>query len=226
MPRRSHGDTLLKLIPQPGRQLVYKQDGSISGQVKYKVDGSRAIALVPRIGAPHPDNPRVQCYNSTVSLLENGIAEIVSDYLGISRDPTPAQIEFVGNTGEDPVDTHKDFVAKIGGNREEPKNKAQFDVQTGEFVGFPPDAPQNLGGVRGYLSPACTVRVTFFTSASDWGLWSLGEIASPPGNVPRPPDSRNWLKTNWSRRDFGLIYQITEEYTASGRRGWNRLLYG
>jgi len=226
MPRRDHGDPLTKLIPQPGRQLVFKQDGTISGQVTFKCNGAVAFSLRPKIGAPHPDFTACQCYNALVSKTENGIAEIVCDYLGIQSNPTPPQVEFVGGTAEEAIETHHDFVSKIGGRRGVALNGATFDAETGEFLGFPPEAPNNLGGTRGYLAPGSTVRVTFYTTSASWGLYDLGHIASPPGNVPRPPGSRNWLKVNWSRRDYGLIYQITEEYLASGKRGWNPLIYG
>ena len=223
---KQQGKSLNGLVIQPGRQLVFKQDGSVSGQVTYKCDASRAFALRPGIGSPHPDYGRAQCFNATVTVNDAGLAEILCDYLGIMSDPTIPIIEFVGNTGEEPIETHRNFVSSIGGTNADPKNSAQFDQETGEFIGFPPDAGHNLGGVRGYLNPACTVRVTFYTSSSSWGLYQLGDIAWPPGGVPNPPDSRNWLKTNWSRRNFGLIYQITEEYTASGKRGWNPTIYG
>jgi hypothetical protein len=226
MPRRDQGNPLLQLTPQPGRPLEFREDGTITGQVRYKCDASVALALRPRVGSPHPDFSGARCHKSVVTRMENGIAEIVSDYLGIESDPTPPRIEFVGGTGEEPIDTHEKFVTKLGGKKGAPLNLAQFDPETGEFIGFPPEAPNDLGGVRGYLVPSCTVRVTFFTSNAQWGLYSLGEIARPPGNIPKPPGSRNWLKVNWARRDFGLIYQITEEYLASGKRGWNRLIYG
>lgn len=224
MARKQHG-SLSGLIIQPGRQLVYKLDGTISGQVRYRCDAAAAPSLLPQKGSPHPDNSRVQCFNSVMTVTENGLAEIVSDYLGLQSDPTPPVIDFLGNTGEEALETHPDFVSKIGGTPDAPLNEAKFDEETGEFLGFPVDASEDLGGVRGFLSPTSTVRVTFFTANDRWGLYELGEIASPPGNVPKPPGSRNWLKTNWSRRDFGNIYQISEEYTASGRRGWNRLIY-
>lgn len=225
MPRKDSGP-IPGLVIQPGRTLVLKQDGSASGQVKYRCDGKSVFTLAPKVGSLHPDSSQVQCYNTTIAVLENEIAEITCDYLGIFRDPTVYQIEFVGNVGEEPIETHKDFVSRIGGKSSAPLNRAKFDLETGEFLGFPADAPKDLGGTRGYLNPACTVRVSWFTRNASMGLYSLGEIASPPGNIPNPPDSRNWLKTNWGRRGFGLIYQITEEYTASGRRGWNRLVYG
>ena len=226
MARKNHG-TIPGLVRQPGRTLVLKQDGSATGQVKYRCEAGSAFGLAPSIGSPHPDSAQVLCYNTSITILENEIAEITCDYLGIFRDPTIYQIEFIGNVGEEPIETHKDFVSKIGGTAASPKNAAKFDLETREFIGFPADAPSDLGGVRGYLNPASTVRISWFTkNAPTAGLFDLGSIRNPPGNVPKPPDSRNWLKTNWSRRDFGLIFQITEEYTASGKKGWNRLIYG
>lgn len=225
MSRIRKGNPLSGLIIQPGRQLTFRQDGSVVGQVKFRTATTGAENRIPATGSPHPDFSRAQCYNAVLLKSDNEIAEITCDYLGITRDPTTPVIEFVGNTGEEPIETHLDFIAKIGGTPDAPLNEAKFDEETGEFIGFPVDAPEDLGGVRGFLAPTSTVRVTFFTANDRWGLYELGEIASPPGNVPKPPGSRNWLKTNWSRRDFGNIYQITEEYTASGRRGWNRLIY-
>lgn len=214
------------LIPQPGRTLVLRGDGSATGTVKY-ISSSPGLGGVPGIGSAHPDHSEVQCYAVSVTFLENGLSEITCEYLGIFRDPTDPVVEFIGNVSEEPIETHPDFVSRLGGTAKAPKNKAQFDEETGEFLGFPADAPNNLGGVRGYLNPACTVRVSWFTKNADSaeGLGSLGSIASPPAGVPSAPDSKNWLKTNWSRRQFGLIYQITEEYTASGRKGWNPLIY-
>jgi len=226
MSRQDFGQPLSSLVMQPGRTLVLKQDGSASGQIQYRCDAQSAHTLAPRVGSPHPDNAQLQCYNVSITVLENSIAEISCEYLGIFSDPTTYQIEFLVNVGEEPIETHQNFVAKIGGQPGSPLNKAKFDTETGEFLGFPADAPDDLGGVRGYLNPACTVRISWFTRNASMGLYSLGRIASPPTVIPRPPDSRNWLKTNWSRRDFGLIYQITEEYTASGQKGWNRLIYG
>ncbi len=226
MARIRKGNPLTGLVIQPGRQLTFRQDGSVVGQVRYQTSANGARSRVPAIGSSHPDFSQAQCYNSVLAINENELAEITCDYLGITRDPTTPVIEFIGNTGEEPIETHHKFVSHIGGRPGSPLNLAKFDLETGEFIGFPADAPEDLGGVRGFLSPASTVRVTFFTASNSWGLYRLGQITNPPGSVPRPPGSRNWLKTNWSRRDFGNIYQITEEYTASGERGWNRIIYG
>jgi hypothetical protein len=225
MPRHDHGHPLNQLVMQPGRSLVLKEDGSVTGQVKFRCDLGLVTQLWPKKGLPHPEHPHCWLFNSTAAMIENGIAEFTCDYLGILRDPTDYQVEFLGTVCEEPIETHPQFVGEIGGTMGDPKNKAKFDPETGEFLGFPPDAPEHLGGVRGYLNPACTVRVSWFTQSASSGLWELGEISSPPGNVPRPPGSRNWLKTNWSRRDYNSVFQITEEYTASGRQGWNKLLY-
>ncbi len=225
MPKTVKGDPLNSLILQSGWSLVYKQDGSLQGRCMFKCSASVAPSLIPPVGTPHPKNPLAKSYDAELVVTENDIAVITVDYLGIYISDRYT-IEYIATTGEEPIETHEAFVSSIGGTAGAPKNGAKFDEETGEFICFPGDAPHRLGGVRGYLAPASVVRVSFYSHEANTGLSDLGERKSPPflGFIT-VGGSRNWLKTNWSRRDYGLIYQITEEYTLSGKGGWNSLIY-
>lgn len=222
---KQQGKSLQGLVIQPGRTLTLDRYGVIRGQVVYKVDASLAFRLAPSVGSAHPDSAGAYAWNNTIQPIESGLCQITTDYIGLASDPTGYEVEFIGTLSEEPIETHPKFVDSIGGTADNPLHGASFDQETGEFLCFPVDAPNNLGGVRSYLSPSSTVRVSWYTRNPSSGLWSLGNRSYPPGSIPSPPDSRNWLKTNWSRRDFGLIYQISEEYMASGKKGWNTLIY-
>jgi len=225
MPKVVKGN-LSGLILQPNWSLLYKQDGSIQGRCVFKCPASDGIGNIPPIGTPHPKKNDAKSYDAELVVTENEIAVITVDYIGLHT-PQPYQIEYIGTVGEEPIETHPKFVSSIGGTAASPKNNAKFDAETGEFIGFPADAPNKLGGVRGYLAPSSVVRVSYYTASALSGLSDLGEKQSPPylGFISIG-GSKNWLKTNWSRRDFGtFLYQITEEYTLSGKDGWNTLIY-
>jgi hypothetical protein len=134
MSRKNHG-TIPGLVRQPGRTLVLKQDDSATGQVKYRCEAGSAFGLAPSIGSPHPDSAQVLCYNTSITILENEIAEITCNYPGIFRDPNIYPIEFIGNVGEEPIETHKDFVSKIGGTAASPKNAASSVWRPGSLLG-------------------------------------------------------------------------------------------
>jgi len=225
MPKTVKGDPLNSLVLQPGWSLVYKQDGSLQGRCVFKCSASVAPSLIPAVGTPHPKNALAKAYDAELVVTECDIATITVDYLGIHTGGV-YMIEYIASTGEEPIETHPDFVGTIGGTKATPLNNAKFDDETEEFIGFPANAPSHLGGVRGYLSPSSVVRATFYSSSPTTGLSDLGQRQAPPylGFISIG-GGKNWLKTNWSRRAYGLVYQISEEYTLSGKNGWNSLIY-
>jgi hypothetical protein len=57
-------------------------------------------------------------------------------------------------------------------------------------------------------------------------LNKLGKIAEPRGEPPAPTGSRNWMLTDASQSQSGLLYRTTLEWTMSDEEGWDELLYG
>ena len=54
----------------------------------------------------------------------------------------------------------------------------------------------------------------------------VGYIDTPKGQAPRLPSGRNWLNMGITQTQKGQVYQVSEEWRASDRRGWNTTIYG
>ena len=159
-------------------------------------------------------------------------------------------------TTTEPIDTHPNFLDKIGGDAEEPKHQAEFD-EDNAFRKFPlkylevqgemkPDDALNakgeqfefgdqnrFAGVSGYLSSSA-IWTRSFTATRSPSLEGLGKISAPSGNPPTP-EGRSWLYvgfsasfTSPSKGDAGrkIRGKVTQEWRLSGRRGWDMDIYG
>jgi hypothetical protein len=123
-----------------------------------------------------------------------------------------------------PIDTHPQFVATLGGTAASPKAGAVFD-SSGRFLGFTPNAHNNLGGIRSWLAPSLIWRATYVYD-SWFDLESIGKVAVPDGPVPSIPTPQNWLFWSATQRQQGNAYQVTKEWRASDPGiAWNPLLY-
>jgi len=84
-----------------------------------------------------------------------------------------------------------------------------------------------IKGVTSYLAPAISMRFTYVSSGPPI-LTNLMKIFTPRG-APTLPNGGNWLFTNCSyvieTVNGQTQYRITEEYTASGKGGWNTSIY-
>jgi hypothetical protein len=84
-----------------------------------------------------------------------------------------------------------------------------------------------IKGVTSYLAPAITMRFTYVSSGPP-SLANLMKIFTPRG-APILPGGGNWLFTNCSyvieRVNGRVQYRITEDYSASGKGGWNSDIY-
>lgn len=179
------------------------------------------------VGDEHPLNPIALAYKWGYRYDRGGYILTEADYIGLTNDPTDYYVEYTGTVQEDPIETHDKFVTRIGGTVKNPKNQAIFDAVNGEFIGFPANAPNDLGGVRAYLSPHITARVTYYSTViSNGNINDLGNRTSPPVTLPKHKDGADWLMVGISFREFATIaIQITEEFMLSGRKGWNPLIY-
>ena len=156
-------------------------------------------------------------------------------------------------TTSEPIDTHPDFKTKIGGAQGAPIHQALFEE--GVFKGFPVkyskknDGPigalnsrglpaqfgdQNrMAGVTSYLNASATWTMSFKSDQTP-SINGLGKRMEPEGDAPTPK-GRNWLYTGFSAtftspakgdRRKKTIGTITKEWRLSGRRGWDKDIYG
>ena len=215
-----------KLALQKGAEIDEEQDGSIKGRATFKGDAS-LWSTRPQKGDAHPFNAQCFCFSARTTYEGLQLCRVDADYMGLSQDPTTPFIEFVGSVGEEAIETHKNFVSVIGGTPAAPLNDAVFDSD-GTFLGFPADAPNELGGVRSYYRPSVILRLSYWTNEipNPAALGTVFEADGIPVNVP--PNCANFLMTNFGYRSLTPEtppYQVTTEYLGSGPNGWNGTIY-
>lgn len=98
-------------------------------------------------------------------------------------------------------------------------------TEDGEFVGFTKNAKKNLFGIQSYLNPALSHRRRFSTTTKP-SLSAVGRIVNSAGDFPTIENGRTWLCTNITYVLRGDTYEVTQEFRASGRQGWNVYIYG
>lgn len=212
-----------RLDLQAGSTVSEEQDHSLKGTASYKGD-VLFLDDRPKRGSTHPKDRRLTCYATRTIYDKVRLATVEADYIGLSENPTPYFIEFCGSVGEEAIETHPHFVDVIGGTPSNPKHGAAFD-DDGQFLGFPADAPDHLGGVRSYFRPSVVVRISYWQNDRP-NPGPLGHVQSPaaiPGLI-LPSGSQNLLVTNFGHRTLCPSlppYQITIEMLASGPNGWN-----
>lgn len=145
-------------------------------------------------------------------------------------------------TSQEPIESHPDFVSLMGGTPDDPKHGAFYDLNTGEFLGFPvvdPDEPDTLpsrfAGVRSYLLPQETfvANSVEFDYPSSAQIESIGKVYTPttidgtPLPLPALPGERNWLNSGIRVQNIANVYfrtQVTGQL--SGPRKWLVEAYG
>ncbi len=234
MAAKSRGSKLSPLVLQPGAIITDEQDYSTKGHAVYVGDRS-AYGKRPKRGDPHPLDKNCLLYAVQTTALKLQKIQCDCDYIGLSADPTPYFLEFVGSVGEEAIETHPNFVSTIGGTPDTPLHGAQFDETSGEFLGFPVTDSDgvaesgNLGGVRTYYRPSVIVRLSYWTREmpNPGPLGHVFEADSIDGLV-LPSNCLNLLVTNLGYRTITPKqppYQVTVEALASGINGWNELIY-
>lgn len=138
-------------------------------------------------------------------------------------------------TSQEPVESHIDFVSKIGGTPTNPLNGAIYDT-TGEFLGFPvinpddPDVtPSRFAGLRSYLMPqeTFTANSVEFDYPTSEEIGAIGRVFIPIVPLPELPGERNWLSTGIRVQNIANVYYRTQRTgMLSGPRKWIPEVYG
>lgn len=207
---------------QPDSEITVDDYGVMRGTAVFEFPAALAPILTPALNiSRHPKEPRLTCYEVSLKYSKLQTAVATAQYIGLLYDPSLPKIEFAGGSGQDPIETHPDFV-DFAGTPEDPQNGATFDENTGEFIGF--TEPGNFQGVRSYIVPSVIVNYSYYTSSAP-SLASVGRIFGGVPGFRRPPNVRNFLLVGMPYRQTANIYFVTEQYLGSGERGWNREIY-
>eukprot|EP01047_Picozoa_sp_COSAG01_P098966 COSAG01_NODE_29070_length_646_cov_0.901280_1_plen_96_part_10 len=67
---------------QPDRSITEKNDGTLEGSVVMRCDKGKQYNL-PEIGATHPDDNRLEMYQSGKVYQSNGIVEMTGSFFGL-----------------------------------------------------------------------------------------------------------------------------------------------
>lgn len=192
-------------------------------------------------------------YLTNIDLVtKNAITEVTLEYTTPVGGPTSSSAEQAALTiyetssvlYEEPIASHPAFtaatgifnssiVSAAGGAITEGTGASGGAIfsQDGLFVGFTKTALNDFFGVQSYLSPKVTFRKTFSqgTAPAVSYTQNVGLIFNSISGSPSLTGSQNWLLTNLSWNNSGEggngLFEITEEYTASGINGWNDIIY-
>ena len=206
----------------PDYSLTEKNDGTIDGNVVFECDIAN-VANLPQIGAPHPRDSRAECYNREITFLGLRKVRLTASYFGLVSGKTKSIISYSPNTDKNAIETHPDFEA-FAGDKDTPKNGAEFDQETGEFFGFFDPSKKGFFGARNYLFPSTMISLTYWQNS----VPSLNRRMSIRNSVPgfrKPSDVKDFLLLDIPYRQVGSFYQVTEQYLGSGPDGFNKAFY-
>lgn len=209
----------LEIEIQQNRNVSEKNDGTLAGSVIYTADQT-FFNLLPQLGASHPDDNRLECYQRDITYNNNGIVTLNAAYFGLVGHKTDQVVSFTGGQNNDPIEVHPDF-ATIAGTDSAPLNGARFNRETGEFLGF---FTGKFMGVSHYLTPSTMISLSYWTDSVPSLKNRLSIVNAVPG-VTTPPDVVNFLLLDMPYRQVGSFYQVTEQYLGSGAKGWNSTIY-
>lgn len=168
---------------------------------------------------------------------KDGISEVTHTYSG-GDSSAPEVYEVVASVQEEPIACHPAFTVSTGVFTQSIVDAAgsqnvNFD-QNGIFQSFRKEAENDFFGIQSYLSPQVQYR-RIYSSGSEPTAEVTTKVASiysaPNGQPPTIGSGRNWLqvaislKNNGNQKTGSGQYEITEEYRASGLKGWNPYIY-
>jgi hypothetical protein len=224
------GEPLITKVKQVDSSYVVKNDGTIEASLTFIVD-KESISDFPAIDDDHPEDVRLQCYNRTLTYGNNNLVTCACSYFGIAVEgdtkKTEPVISYDAGTNQEPIETHPRWNL-VGGTPGAPKNGAQYDEDTGQFLGFQGDDAGDLLGVQYYLTPSANFSMTYWTTGQPDLERRLKIVKDPEIGkklFPRIPTVKNFLMVDMPYRKIGNLYQVTEQYMGSGERGWNEEIY-
>lgn len=198
----------------------------------------------PKINTAHPIFGYIGIESRSIS-FKGAFARCECNYAGIDANETEPVYELVVGLSEDPIDTHVDFVTKIGGKPSSPLHGAVFKhIKTGAKFYTGAVAPGDDGyvfdsfmlligsdknpyaKVETYMEASCmTWKKSWNKRLDNNDISKVGHIDTPDGRPPSLKSPANWLNMGVTLTKRGTCYAATQEWRASGRAGWLREVY-
>ena len=230
MPANVFGDLSTAPVNTPNATISFNRDGSLSGTAIYKFEKTGVLSILPT-GTAHPFDSDAFLSDKKIT-WEEPWCTIDASYMGVWSS-TQQEVDCICSTSQDPIQTHRLWASTIGGTPSAPLNLAVYDPN-GDFLYFPTDAPNSLGGVTSYLNGGLEAKMSFTTdSGTDVinAINSLGHAASSVtlGLITFSASYRQVLVTNVTYKEYNVggngIWQITLTYSFTQANGWNSLIY-
>ncbi len=237
------------IVTEDPGTLKISRTGMASCTGVFKIIKAKYLQLYP-IGASHPVFTFMTLESSEIS-LKGAFAVQTANFTGVQAqyDDLSPTYELVVGLSEEPIETHPKFKTDIGGTPTAPLNGAMFEDQQTKIIVFDgsdtsaatddgymfkgfmvinADGTLNeFAKVEHYLEASqLTWRRTTARKVSATSVSTVGKKATPKGPYPTLPSGRTWLYMGLTQTQKGSVYQVVEEWRASGRRGWNDDIYG
>jgi hypothetical protein len=218
---------------KPGANIFFNRDGTLTGKAGYTTAQTYGVPAYS-IGFPHPNDG--SCYLAQYGLTWDaaGFIEMDGDYVGVWS-TTNYLVDGIAATQQEPIVTNPVFTTVLGGVPGSPMNNAYFDPTSGEFVCWPANAPNNLGGVQSWLAGGLVLRVTNATlSSSDITdaieLLGTSTDSFTAGIITYSYGYFAFLYTNVTYKEVPIggssaTFTLTVEVTFTPPNGWNTLIY-
>jgi len=198
----------------------------------------------PAIGTTKTvDGQTLSVVGVSISAQSGNFTEYSVQYEGRASDTTApsastiVESSLTASTGEEPIASNYNFVvshdnsdsivAFSGGavTQGTTSTGGSLFSTDGEFLGFTKNAKRNLFGVQSYLNPNISYSRSYSTTTRP-DLSKVGKIMSGTSGFPTLQTGKNWLCTSITYRKQGTTYNVTQEFRASDRNGWNEYIYG
>jgi hypothetical protein len=198
--------------------------------------------LIPAMFIPHPYFPFVNMERRRITIAE-GRFNIIGEFAGIDGFSTVPIYELCLGLGEEPIETHPNFV-QFAGTPDAPINGAIFvDFETGQFSTDPsraifdkftiinPSTNQlnQFAGISTYFAPNQMVwRQRYYARDRPSDISRVGHVMTPEGPFPYIGGGygQNWLYQGVTYEQRGVCFSVSREWRASGWRGWDYTIYG
>lgn len=224
------------LVLNSAGEITADRNGLWSGGCQFSFPAGR-LDLMPGVGTQHPYANFLVAERFRL-VFSPGLWRLSVEYVGSNVDSSEPQYELSPGTGNEPIETHERFLSHLAGKPSAPLNGAIFrDLETGfetsddvlgQFERFrvilEGGGLNPLAGLEQYITQNNTVWTKTWTQRSAPSSGGV-RIAAPDGPAPAYGGASNWLEMPVAYTKRGNVYSCAARWIASGKRGWNSLVY-